>query len=68
MRCPDSGRIVSLDFAQAVGRFNPSGPEGYRAATLPDAPLRKTRAEAMEDERLWRVHGSRPVHVQGVLL
>ena len=47
------GRIIAKDFAVAVGRFNANGPEGYKAATMPDAPLRATRAEAMEDERLY---------------
>lgn len=39
--------------AYAVGRFDPTGVRGYRAATLPDAPLRPTRAEAEADERAW---------------
>lgn len=51
---PRSDRVVSKDFARAVGRFNPNGAEGYRAATMPAAPLRKTRQEAMEDELRWR--------------
>lgn len=46
-------RVMGADSARAVGRFNPSGIDGYRAATLPDAPLRTTRAEATEDERNW---------------
>lgn len=47
-------RVLGSDAARAVGRFNPDGPLGYRAATAPDAPLRATRAEAEEDERRWR--------------
>lgn len=44
-------RIMGTDAAVAVGRFKVDGPDGYRAATAPDAPLRTTRAEAVEDER-----------------
>jgi hypothetical protein len=40
--------------ARAVGRFNPEGPTGYRAATAPDAPLRPSRSAARADERLHR--------------
>lgn len=47
------GRIFGSDAARAVGRFDPDGPRGYRAATMPDAPLRETRAEAEADERAW---------------
>lgn len=36
---------------RAVGRFDPNGPHGYRAASMPDAPLRSTREEAESDER-----------------
>ncbi len=43
-------RILTKDMAYAVGRFDPSGVIGYRAATAPNAPLRPTRAEAIEDE------------------
>lgn len=42
---------MGTDAAVAVGRFKPDGPGGYRAATAPDAPLRETREEAVEDER-----------------
>lgn len=38
------------DAARAVGRFKPDGPDGYRARSLPDGPLRATRAEAEADE------------------
>lgn len=50
---PDALRVMGADSARAVGRFKPDGPEGYRAATAPDAPLRATRAAAIEDERAW---------------
>jgi hypothetical protein len=46
-------RIMGTDAACAVGRFKEDGPDGYRAATAPDAPLRQTRDEAVEDERAW---------------
>lgn len=45
-----SARVIGSDAARAVGRFNPKGPDGYRAASMPDAPLRATRAEAVNDE------------------
>lgn len=44
---------MGSDAARAVGRFREGGPDGYRAATAPAAPLRATRAEAAEDERAW---------------
>jgi hypothetical protein len=44
-------RILGSDAARAVGRFAPGGPLGYRARSAPDALLRATRAEAVEDER-----------------
>lgn len=51
---PDrSTRVMGADAARAVGRFRPDGVEGYRAATVPDAPLRATRTAAVEDERAW---------------
>ncbi|MGV3564180.1 MAG: hypothetical protein ACO1ON_12960 [Nocardioides sp.] len=34
---------------RAIGRFAPGGPLGYRAWSVPDAPLRTTRAEAERD-------------------
>lgn len=46
-------RVMGSDSARAVGRFDPDGPSGYRSATAPNAPLRATRAEAVEDERAW---------------
>lgn len=49
------GWKVSKDFARAVGMFKPEGIDGYKAATMPDAPLRTTREEAMEDEALYRI-------------
>lgn len=42
-------RIIPSSAAYAVGRFDPKGTHGYRAAGVPDAPLRKTRAEAQAD-------------------
>lgn len=56
-----SARVMGSDAARAVGRFNPDGAEGYRAATAPNAPLRATRAEAVEDERVWLEDGLAPV-------
>lgn len=46
-------RVIGSDAARAVGRFQASGPDGYRAATMPHAPLRKTRIEAEDDELAW---------------
>lgn len=46
--------INGSDAARAVGRFNPTGPIGYKASTAPNAPLRATRAEAVTDERAHR--------------
>lgn len=43
-------RIQHSQMAYAVGRFDPLGVRGYRAATMPDAPLRDTREEAIADE------------------
>lgn len=48
-----SARKPTPDMAVAVGRFHPAGPDGYRAASMPDAPLRATRAEAVADELAW---------------
>jgi len=50
-----NGWIVGSDWARAVGRFKPEGPDGYRAATMPSAPLRKTRTEAVADELRYRM-------------
>lgn len=44
---------MGSDAAYAVGRFDPDGVKGYRAATMPNAPLRATRTEAVADEREW---------------
>ena len=51
--CPDSGRIIPKAYARVAGSRFKSPIDGYKAATMPDAPVRATRAEAMEDERLW---------------
>ena len=51
------GWVLGSDAARAVGRFNPAGPDGYRAATAPNAPLRKTRKEAASDERAYLTTG-----------
>lgn len=47
-----SGQVGS-DGAVAVGRFRPSGIAGFRARTMPNAPVRRTREAALEDERAW---------------
>ena len=47
--------ILGADAAVAVGRFKPGGPDGYRARSLPDGPLRATRSEAEADERAARL-------------
>ena len=44
-------RILGTDAARAVGRFRPGGVLGWRASTMPDAPLRQTRSAAEADER-----------------
>lgn len=46
---------VSPD-AYAINRFQATGPTGFRAATMPDAPTRATRAEAEADELAWKEH------------
>lgn len=43
--CPDCLTIHEATAVVAVGRFDPNGPRGYRAA----GPLRATREEAMRD-------------------
>jgi hypothetical protein len=45
--------VIGPDSARAVDRFSPDGPSGYRAATMPNAPLRATRLEALDDELAW---------------
>jgi hypothetical protein len=50
-RASDNRRVIGSDAARAVGRFKPDGPDGYRARSLPDGPIRATRAEAENDER-----------------
>lgn len=52
---PFMGSGTTLKAARAVGRFKPQGPDGYRAATMPDAPLRATREEAIDDEVRYRL-------------
>lgn len=44
------GRVLPADATQAIGRFRPEGPLGYRAKSVTDAPLRATRDEALADE------------------
>ena len=46
--CPTCGTIHGSDAVVAVGRFEPGGPLGYRAAKI-DGPLRATREEAHRD-------------------
>jgi len=53
-RAPRADVVLGSDAARAVGRFRPEGPLGYRAKSLPDGPLRATRAEAEADERAFR--------------
>lgn len=48
-----SDRVLGSDAARAVGRFRAEGPLGYRAKSVPDAPLRPTRPEAVSDEAAW---------------
>lgn len=43
-----SGWIIPADATRAIGRFNTDGPTGYRA-DIPDAPVRATRAAAVQD-------------------
>lgn len=51
---PDTApRVVPTSVARAVGRFNADGPDGYRAADVPNAPLRPTREAAQAD---WLAH------------
>lgn len=47
--------VLGADAAVAVGRFKPGGPDGYRARSLPNGPLRATRPEAEADERAARL-------------
>jgi hypothetical protein len=51
------GRLMVAADGPAVGRFEPEGPLGYRAKTAPDALVRNTREEAVDDERVWRTRG-----------
>jgi hypothetical protein len=53
MSDPDEVRVMGADAARAVGRFNEHGPDGYRAASAPNADLRATRDEAVRDEWAW---------------
>ena len=47
------GEVIAFQSdAVALGRFQRGGVSGYRAATMPDAVVRVTRLEAMEDERV----------------
>lgn len=47
--CPTCHHVHTTRDAYAVGRFDPHGPTGYRAATA-GTPPRATRAEAIADE------------------
>lgn len=48
--CTKCNTVHPSNLARAIGRFNPNGPLGYRAAMGgPAAPLRATRAEAEQD-------------------
>ncbi|WP_169165130.1 hypothetical protein [Cellulomonas taurus] len=46
--CPRCGRTHHAGYARAVGLFGPSEGIRYRAH-YPDAPERRTRAEAVQD-------------------
>lgn len=47
--CDRCGWIHDPSLVVAVGRFKPGGPDGYRTASGPGAPLRPSRCEAMQD-------------------
>jgi hypothetical protein len=51
---PRQFAIIDSGAARAVGRFRPEGVLGYRATNAPDAPLRSSRDQAIEDEYAWR--------------
>ena len=51
--CPICDRIHAADWAVAVGRFSGRAMT-YRAATMPDAPRRTNREQAVADECAWR--------------
>ena len=51
--CPKCGHIHVANEARAVGRFDPTLPTMYAAASG-GGPLRATRAEAEADECAWR--------------
>lgn len=57
--------VLGSDAAVAVGRFKSDGPEGYRAKSLPDGPLRATRTEAEADERAARLRSANCSHPGG---
>ena len=46
-------RLMAAGDAVAVRRFRPQGVTGYIARTMPNSPVRATRAEAIDDERQW---------------
>ena len=47
------GEVIAFQSdAVALGRFQRVGVSGFVAATMPDAVMRATRLEAMEDERV----------------
>ena len=46
--CETCGTIHGTGDTRAEDRFSPGGATGFRAA-LPSAPLRATRAEAVQD-------------------
>lgn len=52
-----NGRVIPPDAAVAIGRFRASGPIGYRASGVPEAPMRATRTEAVDD---WIRHHEHP--------
>ena len=46
-------RFERTDAAYVAGRFGGSQSLRYRAPGVPDGPLRKTAAEARQDEKDW---------------
>lgn len=47
--CPHCHHVHQSNDAIAIGLFRPGGPLGYRSRTVPDAPIRTTRAAAEAD-------------------
>lgn len=45
---------LSSEFARFAGRWGGSQSPRYKAVSMRDAPMRKTLAEAEQDEKEWR--------------